>query len=299
MLTGKIISAFEKCLLFVSFIEILSHVGKPSTPSFFLDQSPFVKHFGKTVNCGKLIIKNWSETQKLTITQQLMSGVRYLDMRVAYLKEEDDFRFAHGLHGSKLTTLLEEVRIFIKSHPKEVIFIEFKNFIGLTKTLHGRFASIILSKFSGKIQPWFHGNNVTLSKMWATGKRLIIIYKDIAKIPFNTIFYQPSQVSSDWANTDSADALLKALGNQYEKRNSSIINVYQAVLAPQAITIIENPLGSLEEDLARKANIKVRKWLKTMYYQNLTGLNIIILDYVGYGNCIEQILKLNSLLSNF
>ena len=91
MLTGKIISAFEKCLLFVSFIEILSYVGKPSTPSFFLDQSPFVKHFGKTVNCGKLIIKNWSETQKLTITQQLMSGVRYLDMRVAYLKEEDSF----------------------------------------------------------------------------------------------------------------------------------------------------------------------------------------------------------------
>ena len=135
--------------------------------------------------------------------------------------------------------------------------------------------------------------------MWATGKRLIIIYKDIAEIPFDTIFYHPSQVSSDWANTDSADALLKALGNQYEQRNSSIINVYQAVLAPQAITIIENPLGSLEEDLARKANIKVRKWLKTMYYQNLTGLNIIILDYVGYGNCIEQILKLNSLLSNF
>lgn len=286
-------------MLFVLFIEILRHVGNPSTPSFFLDQSPFVQHFGKTLNGGKLIIKNWSETQKLTIIQQLKSGVRYLDMRVAYLKEEDDFRFVHGLHGSKITTLLEEVRIFLNSHPKEVIFIEFKNFVGLTKTLHGRFASIILSKFNGKIQPWFQANNVTLSKMWATGKSLIIIYKDIAEIPFPTKFYQPSQVSSDWANTDSVDALLRALHNHYEKRDSSITNVYQAVLTPQVTTILENSLGSLEEDLAKKANKSVRKWLKKMYYQNQTGLNIIILDYVDHGNCIEQILKLNSLLNNF
>ena len=56
------------------------------------------------------VVRRYGVTQHLNINEQLMAGIRYLDIRPVYLPSQDDFFVHHGLYGKRISTLLEEVR---------------------------------------------------------------------------------------------------------------------------------------------------------------------------------------------
>lgn len=65
-------------------------------------------------------------TQSLSVTDQLMSGARYLDIRFAgSANDPNALSIWHGcLEGGSLKDILEEIRNFLKQHPGEFLVLE-------------------------------------------------------------------------------------------------------------------------------------------------------------------------------
>eukprot|EP00798_Chlamydomonas_sp_ICE-L_P009473 gene9473-32463_t len=77
---------------------------------------------GKT---SKGTIKGLSATQELSVWDQLMSGVRYLDLRVRFADDAAKTMYlAHGLYFVLFSEVLEYIRRFITTYPTEVVIVE-------------------------------------------------------------------------------------------------------------------------------------------------------------------------------
>ena len=67
------------------------------------------------------------ETQTYTVTQQLLSGSRYFDLRVH--KKGEEYRIFHSiLDGIAFSQVLTEIKDFLLSHPSEILLLDFQHF---------------------------------------------------------------------------------------------------------------------------------------------------------------------------
>ncbi|WP_419535847.1 hypothetical protein [Endozoicomonas sp.] len=83
-----------------------------------LSKVPGLKYIAK-------LAKNYSVTQTKTISEQLNSGVRYLDLRLRSSSTESGFRIHHGVvNGSDSTTGLGELFEYARQHPKEMVVVK-------------------------------------------------------------------------------------------------------------------------------------------------------------------------------
>lgn len=75
---------------------------------------------------GKMPVPNIAKTQTMDLIQQLNSGIRYFDVRVAH--EGDHFQLYHGSIrlGSNLSGVLTTFGEFLKDHPTETVLMRFK-----------------------------------------------------------------------------------------------------------------------------------------------------------------------------
>ena len=71
------------------------------------------------------VASRWAVSQPgASIYEQLMNGVRYLDLRVAYAKDETGtmtYYLVHTFAISKLQTALDDIARFLDSHPTEMV----------------------------------------------------------------------------------------------------------------------------------------------------------------------------------
>ncbi|KNC84871.1 hypothetical protein SARC_02910 [Sphaeroforma arctica JP610] len=75
----------------------------------------------------KMIVK-WSQTQSVNIYQQLIGGVRYLDLRTVW--DGRIWRIYHGVAGDPLTSILNSIISFQDNHRNEVLVIELAVYSG-------------------------------------------------------------------------------------------------------------------------------------------------------------------------
>lgn len=80
-------------------------------------------------NLKEILISRWAQTQSLTLYDQLVAGVRYLDVRVGWNHGK-----WMGQHGSKINmnvtyeSALQQLNRFIREHPTEIVIIKFTNY---------------------------------------------------------------------------------------------------------------------------------------------------------------------------
>jgi len=102
------------------------------------------------------VVKAISVAQDQNTLQQLNGGIRYFDLRVYYDTSTNDFHVQHGLRGSKLSEIFDQVRQFIQQHPtsQELIILELS---------HSNFNSLnareLTDKVSAMVRDYF-GSNV-------------------------------------------------------------------------------------------------------------------------------------------
>ncbi|XP_066255154.1 PI-PLC X domain-containing protein 3-like isoform X2 [Euwallacea similis] len=73
--------------------------------------------------CVKVVIANWTKTQNLRVTNQLMVGIRYFDLRTSTKRASNDLYFCHGLYSCKVGPVLKEIGTFLETHSGELIVI--------------------------------------------------------------------------------------------------------------------------------------------------------------------------------
>lgn len=153
----------------------------------------------------------WGRTQDASIGQQLAEGARYLDLRVCGGPHPDQIlSICHGLYGGEMqSTVLTPVENFIRSHPQEVVILDFHRFasIGnqdnLTLAENQQLAERIVTTFAGQlIPPGSLGARMTLNDVWRTAGRVIILYSDPETTRNNPSFWPYADTTIAWPATD-------------------------------------------------------------------------------------------------
>nr|WP_241904243.1 hypothetical protein [Vibrio lentus]PMI45695.1 hypothetical protein BCU43_23925 [Vibrio lentus] len=67
-------------------------------------------------------LRDWSETQDLSVRKQLNAGTRFLDLRI--YEDRGEYYFAHSLIYGKIDNILNEVSQFLDENRGEIVIIK-------------------------------------------------------------------------------------------------------------------------------------------------------------------------------
>ncbi|MFZ9035481.1 MAG: phosphatidylinositol-specific phospholipase C domain-containing protein [Francisellaceae bacterium] len=85
------------------------------------------------------VVAGWADAQrwrnnndeddvKQTVTTQLNSGIRYLDLRICQLPDEplslDNIYICHSIAAVKFSDVIDEVKAFVREHKKEIVILD-------------------------------------------------------------------------------------------------------------------------------------------------------------------------------
>ncbi|KAJ8924548.1 hypothetical protein NQ315_000696 [Exocentrus adspersus] len=241
---------------------------------------------------------NWSRTQEYHATEQLVSGVRYFDLRVATKEGTDDFYFVHGLYSDNVKEVLVSITEFLNSHPQEAVILDFQHFYAFTDSDHERLMEILSKTFEAKMVPYTDSMDiVTLKYMAAHQYQVITIYRSDAARFGQPLLWPSSTFPTPWPDTVSTDDLFAALDEGIKTRSSAVGFVSQCVLTPSLAFILKNPFSTLKKTCAEDLEAQRLEWINNQS-AGKGGMNIVIADYVNLSNCdfIKAVINLNERL---
>lgn len=165
-------------------------------------------------------------TQDEDLFAQLSFGVRYLDMRIIFLPDNEHRFWTH--HGSYiLRPLINDtalVREFITQTDEVVIFdihgLENMDAESDRVKTHRELQKLLVDEFGDYMAPQNLTWDATLAEFWFTGKRLVVTYKDLAEAD-NPLFWPA--VQHQWGNVQTLGDLEVYLEGVMVNASSSLL----------------------------------------------------------------------------
>ena len=152
-----------------------------SSNSGFSPDKPSLQPFGSQSTIDREVQEvtaGWAVTQGLTIKQQLMAGIRYLDLRICTGQSGDDTVYiCHAMYSITVDAVIDQVGDFVSANPKEVVILDFNHFYGLSENQMKLTAAKLVANFGGKIVPGTTPVTTTLGEIWSAGQQVIIFFK--------------------------------------------------------------------------------------------------------------------------
>ncbi|XP_075980438.1 PI-PLC X domain-containing protein 3 isoform X2 [Anticarsia gemmatalis] len=193
-------------------------------------------------------ILRWTITQASDTWHQLLIGIRYLDLRLATMPNEENFYFTHGLYGEEISKALTQVKDFVDTHPGEVVILDCQHFYGFTPQHHQKLMRYLLNLYGPRLVPrQVDLKAITLNSLHRLKMQVIIVYRN-ESVYATSEFWQPQMLPSPWPRQDTVTGLLRFFENV--RRHPSTGFVHQAVLTPTASFIIIRWISSLREKCA-------------------------------------------------
>jgi len=210
-------------------------------------------------------VNRWTQTQNSTILDQLRSGIRAFDFRVA---EKDNVCYGfHTFLGPPLKPSLEDIKIFLEQNPKEVILLTIRTKADSCKQR-------LYDELDDKI--WYYNpsdnlKTLTLEDLWERNKNIIISDWDTSRI-----------IVSDWLNSydeeEKTDYIESHLKKQHKKdhEDNNIFYNLEWTLTPQTTQVLFNYDSLLYKSY--KFNEKLPLFLENLSEKLKSQINIISID---------------------
>lgn len=262
------------------------------------DASSSVETLHKFVPC---IVKRWAITQKLCVTNQLCSGVRYFDLRISRKLSDNQFYFVHGLYSEEILHPLNELKAFLLTHPCEFFILDCQHFYNFTGKDYARLEKILLDLFGDKIYGRYDGHldECTLRRMAEMKKQLLIIFRHNQRVPMQ--FWPATYWPTPWPNQININELKQFLDDAIFRRPKECGYVTQCVLTPSVQFIVPRFFSSLKETCAQPVLKKLSKWITEQQpgpYRDgdKPTCNVFIADFVDIQDMdfCKMVIDLNS-----
>ena len=141
----------------------------------------FLRKFTNLSPHLKSLFESWVKHQEFSIYDQLMMGIRVLDIQVTYYKNK--WFTSNILLNNSLDSILKEINKFLKENPKEFIIIKFsvdtKNVIELTNELKSSFWEYIKTNYNFYSKLYQKSKIPTYKELLISKKNIIIIVDNI------------------------------------------------------------------------------------------------------------------------
>lgn len=232
---------------------------------------------------GPAVYSGWAKAQGQTVAEQLNSGIRYFDLRVA--ADGDRLRICHGMYSDDLSNIIDAVSSFSSANEHEIIVLHFQHFFKMDDTLHDRLIAQMRSKFGQALIPRSLGVKVKLKDLAKSKQRIVVVYCDdkINDAQAYPDFWTGNLIDSPWGNKDDIDELKKYLTGVVAAPPEDKLFVLQGVLTPNGGVISKGLLPwpasypSSLESMASSVSPTVLNWVQNDWQDK--RLNIIMLDW--------------------
>lgn len=253
-------------------------------------------------------VHSWSTTQTISIKQQLEAGVRFLDVRVAYL--DGTIYVIHGLRAMEIRDLFKSVYDFIIAHPKEVVLIDINSFYQFRAKEHDELLVMIRAIFGDKLidEPTTSLGvlGYSLNKIWDLGRVIVFYDQSDSRIDINghagpsSAVRPPAYVWSHrfirrpWPKTEDANKMIAEVAELVRDRVlEDGFQVCKAIVTLTVDAIMRQPTGTFEQRFGRRATRALVDWLRQEGHQHRRNLNIILADFVDENNFCDAVIDLN------
>lgn len=230
------------------------------------------------------VVEDVAVTQSRDLCQQAKDGIRYFDLRVRNDDENNKFIIVHSIvRGADLPKVLDPLYEFAKTHPKEIIIMDFQelNDFADEDDVH-RFNDYFLTKFADRLIPRisYNADNVRIADGWNMNRNIIALANHNQVVASsNYYWHRNNNIDSPWANAASVEDLkIHQDGQIVNHQGTNKFYVSQMQLTFMGSGSIASKFTSLKS-LADKSNTYLAQWM--MAYEVDQGLapNIIMVDY--------------------
>ncbi|XP_069492725.1 PI-PLC X domain-containing protein 1 isoform X2 [Ambystoma mexicanum] len=274
--------------------------GSHDAMSFCLDenspidprQSKTLKMLDKKLPCIiRPIIYKWSTTQELSVSEQLDSGIRYLDLRIAH-KPDDASKNLYFIHMLFTTMTVEdalkEMSNWLEFHPKEALILACRQLHGMTVKHHKHLISCLKRTFGLKLCP--KTENPTLQNMWQKGYQVVVSYEDCIAEKYAELW---PPVPYWWGNTTRTQALICYLEKKKQQGRPGGFFVAGINLTENLWYILKHPFGSLKKLTVPKLPC-LGDWVQNQCPgSQQDGINIIAGDFIEIDHFVNDVIELN------
>lgn len=166
------------------------YIGSRSLPQLMIPGSHNSATYPKVLDKSALnMINKYQMNQDEPVFNQLMHGIRHLDLRVGYSKVKqrpERFWIYHDIFRTDIAVdeILDQVRKFLDLTSHEVIIMDLHRFtVGFQnenqatqRERHAKLIELIYKKVGSFIIPSYLGQHAPLNELVAAGKRLVVGY---------------------------------------------------------------------------------------------------------------------------
>jgi hypothetical protein len=245
------------------------------------------------------VVKDVAVTQSRDLCQQAKDGIRYFDLRVKNDVVNNTFTVVHGIiRGADLPLVLDPLYEFAKSHPKEILILDFQELTDITAEVDAhRFNDYFIGKFADRLIPRisFNASNIRIADAWNMNRNIIVLAGNRQVVDSSNYYWDRNRnIDSPWANAATVEDLKIYQDSQFVNyQNTNKFYVSQMQLTFMGSGNIISKLNSLKR-LAAQANTYLSQWM--LSYEIEQGLvpNIIMVDYYErWSKVVETSLALN------
>ncbi|OUS27602.1 hypothetical protein A9Q99_14260 [Gammaproteobacteria bacterium 45_16_T64] len=241
---------------------------------------------------AKPVVAGWSKTQACNIAQQLDGGIRYLDLRLEWHK--DQVWIVHGMFSDTLENVLQDIGTFSEAHPQEIVILDFQELTSVE--YYGATHDLIQTQLSGQMLSSQWGAESTLHQLWDANEGNIIAVMNGSQMAdlSEDYWYRGATLESDWANSGNADVVRAHVTNAIENRADGQFSVAQAVVTGNASSIIAgifggpNTLLKFNQPIADEINTWVAGWV-----DDGLPVNIVMTDFYDRTGVVQTIIETN------
>lgn len=279
--------------------EVVIPGSHDSATDMMTKHSPYAK-FNRLHRISPQLVYLWAKTQHRPIYEQLVDGIRYLDLRIE--NHHSGWKTFHGLLSNCFIDVVDQIGRFAVDHPQEIVMVDFQNLVNFEFGDH-----VELMEYCIKhplLGPRLAGNHLGVDGMfadfWKVDKNVIMFYNDGFR-HFSHLYWRRCTIENPWHNTPKKQTLQQKILDGITRRSSHKFYVSQLILTPDVYRVV----GGFFSDVSSLFNLTIPA-ISTLIREGIlesadtrakeagTRLNIVIVDFYEHSSFVERCLNINT-----
>ena len=263
-------------------------------------RSPYAR-FNKLHRISQELVYMWAKCQHHTIYEQLMDGIRYLDLRIE--NHQSGWKTFHGLISNCLLNVLDQVGRFASNHPREIIIVDFQHLVNFSFGDHINLMEYIIKhpQLGQRLAGNHLGADGSMQDYWNMDKNVILFYNEGFKHFSHLYWSRCNWIENPWYNTPKKSVLRDSLTRGIKERKQHKFHVSQLILTPDAFKVVSGFVFGVSS-LYKLTIPSISDLLANGILQSLdhaarqagNHVNIVIVDFYEHGSLIRNCLEINS-----
>lgn len=247
------------------------------------------------------IIRDWSVSQDRSFYQQLQGGIRYLDVRAGWDNSTHTWRAFHLQIGNNILDLMTEVRLFLDSHPKEIVILEVSHLDGYPTKNDILLLELMLENiFHNLLIPTSISLDITINTLLSKNYRVLVA---LDTIPLPTEYIWDTDIlHNSYANTPNLAEMRAYNDDKIEDymdgKHSSQLFKISWTLTPNSTTILAAILPWEPNTLVELSDLANRDFIDYWTDQKKQGYkmgDIVLFDHFEFGWIMPAFYDMNGI----